>query len=131
MFEKITIVTTMFIVAMFAGIYHYQSGVNPPQECVLLHDDYTNLIQLIESDDYKTVANQLIAPDKKEYIYYIEKHYDRLLDKQFKRNGINDLKKICINARASLDLPTIIHVFDQYKHGGRQKAVNYTNRFII
>lgn len=116
MFGKIAASTSIFLAMMFFGLYYYESGIDAPVECVELHNDYVKLSQLIQSDNYKDVAHQLLPEKKIENIHNINKHYQRLLTKQFKRNGFDEFKKICINAKESLNIDKIIQNFEDQKN---------------
>ncbi len=116
MFGKITLTISTFLILMFAGLYYYQRGVNPPTECIELQKDYAKLSSLIESNEYKEIARELLPPSKIESIHTIDKHYQTLLKKQFRRSGFEQFKQTCIQAQKSLDIDSIIQSFKQHKN---------------
>lgn len=115
MFEKITLSITLILIMMFGALYYYQHGVNAPQECVDLHNNYLSLIELIESKEYKSVAQALLTEDHINSIYHTEKQYEQLLSKKFKRTGLDDLKFSCSLAQQSLNVDEFLQVFEIYK----------------
>ncbi|GAA5099608.1 hypothetical protein [Wohlfahrtiimonas larvae] len=113
MFEKITISITTLLIVMFITLYYYQSGTEPPQECIDLHQDYIKLSKLVDSDKYHVSARKIFSKEKILYIHSIEKHYHRLLKERFRRSGYDDFKVICINAKKTMNLPAIIQALKE------------------
>ena len=115
MFGKVTLLITGFLIIMFIGLFYYQSGVNPPHECIELQKDYAELSKLVESDEYKEIAQQVLSSSKIQSIHNLNQHYKTLLNKQFRRNGFEEFKQSCINAKKSLNIDGIIESFKQHK----------------
>lgn len=115
MFEKIAISITALLVVLFIALYYYQNGTDAPQECIELHNDYTRLSHLIESDEYHAVARKVFPQNKIQHIHNIEKHYNRLLQERFRRSGFDDFKAICIDAKNTMNLPKIIQALEEQK----------------
>lgn len=115
MFEKITISITALLVVMFIALYYYQSGTEPPRECISLHNDYITLAALIESDEYRVPARKIFSADKISYIHNIEKNYQRLLKERFRRNGVDNFRSVCISAKNTMNLPTIIQALEEQR----------------
>lgn len=115
MFEKISIAITTLLVVMFITLYYYQNGTEPPQECVALHNDYITLSTLIESDEYRIPARKVFSDDKIQYIHNIEKNYQRLLKERFKRSGVDDFRAVCLKAKNTMNIATIIKALEEQR----------------
>lgn len=113
MFKKVTISITILLIVMFIALFYYQSGTEPPDECVALHNDYIKLVQLIDSDEYSAAAHKIFSKNRILYIRSIEKNYQRLLQERFRRSGFDDFKSICINARKTMNLPAIMQALKE------------------
>lgn len=115
MFEKVCMVMTLCLIVTFSGIYYYQRGIEAPQECIMLADDYQRLVKLLENDKYKRFAIKIITEAYVDHIKSIEKNYQSLMKKRFKRNKGKALKRACSQVKYQLNINEIIEILEQYQ----------------
>lgn len=124
MFEKISLITAILLIMMFTSVFYYERGVPLPRECILLHDDYVQLTELINDPKNTHIITQFFTQDEINDIQNINAYYDQMMNKNFKRTGLDTLKFSCEKAQKSLNLKKTLDSFKR-KQENPQEIITY------